>query len=147
MKVLLQRVSSATVEVDDAVVGAIGPGLLAFVGIGHGDTAATVDHLARKTARIRLFDDGDTRGRFSVTDISGEILVVSQFTLMADTRKGNRPSWSDAADPALAERLVERFSQQLTGYGVRVADGRFGAHMQVSLVNDGPVTILLEHRG
>lgn len=145
MRVVLQRVTSAVVTVDDVVVGEIGRGLVALVGIGHGDDAAAVDVVARKTALLRVFDGADPPASVNVADIGGAVLVVSQFTLMADTRRGNRPSWSAAASPAVAEPLVDRFADRLREHGVTVATGRFGAHMDVALVNDGPVTIVLDH--
>ncbi len=145
MRVVLQRVSSASVAVDDVVLGEIDQGLVALVGVGTGDTSDSAAALARKTSNMRLFDDGDHRGAFSVRDIGGGVLVISQFTLLADTRRGNRPSWSRAAAPDVAEPLVEEFGDHLRAEGVRVATGRFGAHMDVTLVNDGPVTIVLDH--
>ena len=145
MRVVLQRVTSASVAVDEEIVGRIGRGLVALVGIARGDDEDTVDALARKTALLRVFDDGETRGRFSVADIGGDVLVVSQFTLMADTRRGHRPSWSAAAAPDVAEPLVDRFAERLRAQGLTVATGRFGAHMEVTLEGDGPVTVVLDH--
>lgn len=140
MRVLLQRVSEASVRVDDAVVGAIDrPGLLAFVGVTHGDTPAIADRLADKTRGLRIL-----AGERSAADLSAPILVVSQFTLYADTRKGRRPSWQEAAPRPESEPLVERFVQRLVDQGSDVSTGRFGAMMHVSLINDGPVTILLD---
>lgn len=145
MKVVLQRVESARVTVDDETVGEIGRGLLALVGIARDDDERDVDILARRTAHLRLFDDGERHGAWSVADIAGAVLVVSQFTLLASTKKGNRPSWSAAAPPGTAAPLVERFALRVREEGVDVATGRFGAHMRISLVNDGPVTLVLEH--
>jgi len=145
MKVVLQRVESARVTVDDETVGEIGRGLLALVGIARDDDERDVDILARRTAHLRLFDDGERRGAWSVADIAGAVLVVSQFTLLASTKRGNRPSWSAAAPPETAAPLVERFALRVREEGVDVATGRFGAHMRISLVNDGPVTLVLEH--
>jgi len=144
MRVVLQRVTSASVSVDGDVVGTIGPGLVALVGIAAGDGPAEADALARKSALMRLFPTDGDRVHGSVVDAGGEILVISQFTLVADTRRGNRPSWSDAAPPQVAEPLVDRFAATCREAGARVATGRFGAHMVVELVNDGPVTIVLE---
>ncbi|MBF6327543.1 D-aminoacyl-tRNA deacylase [Nocardia transvalensis] len=146
MRVLVQRVSSAQVSVGDEVVGRIDPvaagvphGLLALVGVTHTDTEATAKTLADKLFRLRILQDEQ-----SVADLGAPVLVVSQFTLYADTRKGRRPSWSAAAPGAVAEPLVDIFAATLRELGTTVATGRFGAHMHISLVNDGPVTLLLE---
>ncbi len=144
MRVVLQRVRSASVAVDGEVVGAIGAGLLALVGVAAGDDAATAERAADKTAAMRVFPDADGRFDRSVADAGGAVLVVSQFTLLADTRKGTRPSFTDAAAPDLAAPLVERYRTRLDALGLATAGGRFGAHMQVELVNDGPVTIVLD---
>lgn len=150
MRVVLQRVASASVTVDDDVVGAIGPGLLLLIGVAAGDNVAMASTLATKCAELRIFSDGDGRFNHSLLDVSGEALVVSQFTLLADTRKGRRPSFVAAAAPELAAPICDAFAASLQALGVRVASGRFGAHMTVELVNDGPVTIVLdsesEHR-
>ncbi len=146
MRVLVQRVTSAQVTVDDEIVGRIDPaatgaphGLLALVGATHDDTAGTAKTLADKLFRLRILD-----GERSAADLNAPILVVSQFTLYADTAKGRRPSWSAAAPGPIAEPLVDAFADTLRALGATVASGRFGAHMQIELVNDGPVTILLE---
>lgn len=144
MRVVLQRVSEASVAVDGATIGAIGSGLVALVGIADGDGAAVVRRLAEKTAALRIFRDEAGRFDRSVVDVGGAVLVVSQFTLLADTRKGNRPSFTDAADPAVAAPLVELYAAALRELGLEVATGRFGADMAVSLINDGPVTIVLD---
>lgn len=144
MRVVLQRVTEASVTVDDETVGAIGAGLVALVGIAEGDDASVVERAVAKTAALRIFRDDAGRFDRSVVDVGGNILVVSQFTLLADTRKGNRPSFTGAADPALAEPLVEQYADALRALGITIATGRFGADMQVSLVNDGPVTIVLD---
>ena len=143
MRVVLQRVTEASVTVDGEVVGAIGAGLVALVGIADGDDEATVRRAAEKTAAMRIFRDDAGRFDRSVADTGGAVLVVSQFTLLADTRKGNRPSFADAADPAVAAPLVDLYADTLRALGLEVATGRFGADMAVALVNDGPVTIVL----
>ncbi len=144
MRVLVQRVREAAVAVDDEIVGAIGEGLLVLVGVAPTDTRETAGRLAAKTARLRVFADEAGLMNRSLADVGGEVLAVSQFTLYADTRKGNRPSFTDAAAPELGEELYRAYVDTLRADGVRVATGAFGAHMRVSLVNDGPVTILLE---
>jgi D-aminoacyl-tRNA deacylase len=144
MRLIIQRVSSASVTVEGEVVGAIARGLLILVGVGHGDTAAEAALLAEKTANMRIFPDDEGRFDRSLVDVAGAALVVSQFTLYADTRRGRRPGFSDAALPELAAPLVDAFGEQLRARGVTVARGRFGTHMQVALVNDGPVTIMLD---
>lgn len=144
MRVLVQRVEKAAVSVDGEVVGAIGAGFLVLVGVAPDDTRETAAKLAAKTARLRVFDDVDGLMNLSLADVGGEVLAVSQFTLYADTRRGNRPSFTDAAPPTQGEELYLAYVEELRAEGVRVATGAFGAHMRVSLVNDGPVTILLE---
>jgi D-tyrosyl-tRNA(Tyr) deacylase len=144
MRAVLQRVSQASVTVGDEVVGAIGQGLLILLGIGVGDSEAEARLLAEKTANLRIFADEEGRFNRSLLDIGGEALVVSQFTLYADTRRGRRPSFSDAAPPEIAAPLVDVFAGELRRLGVAVSTGRFGAMMRVALVNDGPVTILLD---
>ena len=144
MRLLLQRVGRAAVLVDGATVGKIGPGLVVFVGVGHGDGPATADAFADKVADLRIFRDADGKTNRSLIDVGGEALVISQFTLYADTRKGRRPSFLDAAPPDLGTALYERFADALAGRGVRVARGVFGAEMMVELVNDGPMTIWLD---
>lgn len=139
MRALVQRVSRAAVEVDGEEVASIGPGLLVLLGVRTGDTAEQADRLAGKLERLRVFEDADEKLNLSVRDVGGEVLCVSQFTLYGDARKGNRPSFVDAAPPELAEPLYERVRAALGAQG-----GAFGAHMRVSLVNDGPVTLLLE---
>ncbi len=146
MRVLLQRSSRGEVRVEGRVVGAIGPGpgLVALVGTRVGDTEELARTLARRTAGMRLFPDEDGRTNLSVRDVGGEILVVSQFTLYADTRKGTRPSFVQAGPPDEAERLIQIFRQVLEEEGVPTAAGIFGAMMEVDFVNDGPFTVLLE---
>lgn len=144
MRVLLQRVSHASVTVDEKVVGKIGQGLLVFLGIGHDDGESQVKTLADKIVHLRIFADEEGKMNRSLLDIGGEILVVSQFTLYADTRRGRRPSFTDAAPPAVAEPLFERFKDILASYGVKVASGVFGAYIGIDLRNDGPVTLWLD---
>ena len=143
MKIVLQRVTRALVSVNDEVVGAIGDGFLALVGVGHDDGAADAVAMADKIAGLRVFTDDDGKMNLSVVDIAGSVLVVSQFTLLADTRKGRRPSFVGAARPEVAEPLIRLLVEALEDRGVATAEGRFGAMMNVDLVNAGPVTILL----
>jgi D-tyrosyl-tRNA(Tyr) deacylase len=143
MRALIQRVSSASVAVDGEIVGEIGPGLLVLVCAMAGDTEAEAEWLARKVVNLRIFSDDAGRMNRSLLDTSGSALVVSQFTLAAET-KGNRPGFSTAAPPEEARRLYEHFSKAVAGHGVTVANGIFGADMKVSLVNDGPVTIWID---
>ena len=144
MRAVVQRVSEAGVTVEGRVTGAIGKGLLVLVGIGHADTEETARALAAKIARLRIFQDAQGKMNLSVQDVGGGVLAVSQFTLLADTRKGNRPSFTDAAPPEAANRLYEAFCAALADLGLPVARGVFGAHMDVRLTNDGPVTIVLD---
>jgi len=143
MRAVVQRVTHASVTVEGEVVGAIGPGLLVLLGVAADDTAEEADRLAGKVARLRILESADGKLDLSVLDTGGEILVVSQFTLLADASKGNRPGFADAARPEVAKPLVERFCAALSGQGVPVATGVFGARMSVELANDGPVTIIL----
>lgn len=144
MKVLLQRVSQARVTVAGKVVGEIGRGFVILVGITHTDTVHEADWVAHKVAGIRLFEDDQGKMNASLADVAGEFLVVSQFTLYGDARKGRRPSFTDAARPEHAEPLVEYFCDKLREMGFKVATGVFGAHMQVDIHNDGPVTLMIE---
>ncbi|NKX43943.1 D-aminoacyl-tRNA deacylase [Roseicyclus persicicus] len=144
MRALVQRVRHASVEVDGAVVGQTGPGLLVLVCAMQGDSAAQADALAAKIAKLRIFKDEAGKMNRSLLDTGGGALVVSQFTLAADTRSGNRPGFSTAAPPAEGERLYLQFARALAALGPEVQTGRFGADMAVSLLNDGPVTIWLE---
>ena len=143
MRAVIQRVGSASVTVDGAVIGAIGAGLLVLLGVAVEDGLDDADRLARKVSRLRIFESSDGRLDLSIVDTGGEALVVSQFTLLADTTRGNRPGFSGAARPEIARPLCERFCATLAAEGVPVATGAFGAHMQVELVNNGPVTIIL----
>jgi len=144
MRAVVQRVSEASVEVDDAVVGQIGPGLAVLVGVKERDTEADARYLAEKTAHLRVFADEEGRMNRSVLERGGGILVVSQFTLYGDVRRGRRPSYAEAAAPETAEALYQRYCELLRAEGLAVETGRFGAMMVVRIVNDGPVTILLD---
>jgi len=146
LKALLQRVSKASVSVGDEVVGRIGQGLVVFVGVANGDTEKDAQYLAEKTTNLRLFSDEEDKLNLSALDINGELLLVSQFTLLADTRKGRRPSFTGAASPAQAEELFKLFVEQARATGLKVETGRFQQDMQVEIHNDGPVTILLDSR-
>lgn len=144
MRVVIQRVSTARVEVAGETVGSIGKGLLLLLGVKPGDNEDDVRYLIEKTIHLRIFEDDDGKMNLSLLDIGGEALVVSQFTLYADTRKGRRPGFSDAAGPGVAEPLYENFCALLRAKGIPVSTGRFGAMMSVSLVNQGPVTIIID---
>ena len=144
MRALLQRVTRAEVRIDDVAVGAIEHGLVVLLGVGPADHEGAAHELARKVAELRIFRDEDGRTNRSLLDVGGAALVLSQFTLFADTRRGRRPGFSGAAAPADAERLYERFAAALRDQGAVVATGRFGAAMAVELVNDGPFTIWLD---
>jgi D-tyrosyl-tRNA(Tyr) deacylase len=144
MRVVLQRVARAAVGVEGSTVSEIGPGYLLLVGIGRGEAADEVERMAEKVLHLRVFADEEHRMNRSLGDVGGEILVVSQFTLYGDVRRGRRPSWAAAAEPAVAAERVEAFARALEARGARVARGVFGAHMQVELLNDGPVTLVLD---
>ena len=146
MKVLLQRVTAASVSVAGEEVGRIGPGLVVFVGVAVGDTERDVRYLVQKTLELRIFEDADGKLNLSALDTKGELLIVSQFTLLADTRRGRRPSFSGAAPPAEAEVLFGQFVEQALASGLKVATGRFQQYMQVEIHNDGPATVLLDSR-
>lgn len=144
MRVVLQRVSRASVRVDGAVVGEIGTGFLVLLGVSDEDTETTADKMADKICRLRIFEDSEGKTNLSLADAGGELLVVSQFTLYADCRKGNRPSFIRAEAPDAADRLYQYFMERCRQNGIRVAHGIFGAHMEVELLNDGPFTLMLE---
>lgn len=144
MRAVIQRVSRAAVLVEAEVVGTIGPGLLVLLGVGQEDGPAGARLLADKIMHLRVFNDAEGKFNLSVLDVGGSVLVVSQFTLFADTRRGRRPSFISAGAPEIAAPLVERFMEEVRALGLTVAGGKFGAHMQVELVNDGPVTIVLD---
>jgi D-tyrosyl-tRNA(Tyr) deacylase len=147
VKALLQRVTGASVSVAGEVIGRIGRGLVVFVGVANGDSEEDARYLAQRTVNLRIFSDQEGRFNLSALDIQGELLVVSQFTLLADTRKGRRPSFTDAAPPAQAEELFQKFVEQVRATGLKVETGRFQQYMQVEIHNDGPVTILLDSMG
>lgn len=144
MRVLIQQVSKASVTVDQQTISSIGKGLLILLGVGHGDGEEQAGFLAEKTANLRIFEDEQGKTNLSILDVKGEAIVVSQFTLYANTQKGRRPSFIEAALPEVAEPLVNRFVELLRGHGVPTQTGKFGAHMEVEIHNDGPVTIWLE---
>jgi D-tyrosyl-tRNA(Tyr) deacylase len=144
MRAVVQRVSRAAVRVDSKTVGEIGKGLVVLVGIRSGDSRDAADYLAEKVVNLRIFPDAEEKMNLSVADVGGAVLLVSQFTLFGDVRRGRRPSYIDAAPPEEAEPLYEYFLSSLRGRGLRVASGVFRAMMEVELVNDGPVTILID---
>ena len=144
MKALLQRVTRASVSIGGEVVGQIGPGLVVLVGVASGDTESEAQYLAQRTVNLRIFPDEEGKFNRSILDIRGELLVVSQFTLLADTRKGRRPSFVEAAPPAQAEELIEKFIAEARASGLKVETGQFQQYMQVEIHNDGPVTIMLD---
>lgn len=144
MKLVIQRVANATVKVDGAIVGQIEKGFLVLVGVKQGDTKEQADFLIKKLCNLRVFEDENNKMNLSLKDINGKLLIVSQFTLYADCKKGNRPSFIEAARPEEAEPLYEYFKQGCRNEGIEVQSGKFGADMKVSLLNDGPVTIVLE---
>ncbi len=146
MRAVIQRVSEASVVVGGQTVGAIDQGLMILLGVAQADTSKDVAYLTDKTAGLRIFEDDDGKMNLSVEDVVGSILVVSQFTLLGDCRKGRRPGFTDAAPPELADRLYEEYVAALRRRGINVATGVFRADMQVSLINDGPVTIMLDSR-
>lgn len=145
MKLVVQRVEKAKVTVEGKVTGEIGKGFLVLLGIGPQDSEETADFLVKKLCKLRIFEDENEKMNLSIQDVGGKLLVVSQFTLYADCQKGNRPSFVNAAPPEQAERLYEYFMAKCVEEGITVERGKFGAHMKVDFINDGPVTILLEH--
>ncbi|PAF40994.1 D-tyrosyl-tRNA(Tyr) deacylase [Terribacillus saccharophilus] len=144
MKVVAQLSKEASVTVREEVIGKIGKGFMLLVGITHEDTEADIDYIVNKLIHLRVFEDADGKMNESLLQIGGEILSISQFTLYADTRKGRRPSFTDAAKPDIAIKLYEQFNQKLTEAGIHVETGEFGAHMDVQLINEGPITIILD---
>ena len=147
MKLLIQRVSQASVCIDDTCFGRINSGLLIFIGIGVNDTIADIKYLARKVSKLRVFEDSDKKIKYSLTEINGQILLISQFTLYGDCSKGNRPSFSSAALADKGELFYNNFIIELKELGINPVLGEFGANMQVELINDGPMTLLLESEG
>ncbi len=146
MKALLQRVTQASVTVNGEIMGKISGGLVVFLGVANGDTIKDAQYLAQKTVDLRIFTDNQGKFNLSCVDIKGEILIISQFTLLADARKGRRPSFTGAAPPEQAEDLFNKYVEQVRATGLRVETGKFQAHMMVDLCNDGPVTIMLDSR-
>ncbi len=146
MKALLQRVTQASVTISGEIVGSIGSGLVVLVGVANGDTFKDVQYLAEKTVNLRIFSDKEGKFNLSALDIHGELLIISQFTLLADSRKGRRPSFTDASPPIQAEELFSKFVDEVRGTGLKVETGRFQAHMLVEIHNDGPVTIMLDSK-
>jgi D-tyrosyl-tRNA(Tyr) deacylase len=146
LKVLLQRVTHASVTVSGEVVGKIGPGLVILAGISKEDSLKDIQYLAQKTVGLRIFADNESKFNLSALDVRGELLIISQFTLLADARKGRRPSFTDAASPGQAEELFIKFVDEVSKSGLRVQTGRFQAHMLVEIHNDGPVTIMLDSK-
>lgn len=146
MRVVIQKVSEASVVVEGETIGAIGKGFMLLVGVGHDDGEADVAYLARKIANLRVFEDEQEKMNLALKDVEGEILSISQFTLLANTKKGNRPSFVEAASPELGDKLYEQLNASLRAQGFKVETGKFGAHMDVKLVNQGPITILIDSK-
>ena len=146
MRAVIQRVSSASVSVDDSITGEIKSGLLVLLGVGQGDTLADLEYIFQKTIGLRVFEDDEGKMNLSLQDVNGQLLVVSQFTLFGDVRKGKRPFFGDAAPPEQANELYEAFVQRAKEESIHVQTGIFQADMQVSLVNDGPVTIMIDSK-
>lgn len=146
MRVIIQRSLNSKVKVDGEIIGEIDRGVVLLVGVTHEDTQDDVAYLSRKVANMRLFEDEESKVNLSLSDVGGEILSISQFTLYGNTKKGNRPSFTNAAKPDLAVQLYEKFNQALREYGYKVETGQFGANMELKITNDGPVTILLDSK-
>ncbi len=146
MKLVIQRVKESSVAIDGEVVGAIDKGYMILVGVTHEDTSEDVDYLVKKTRQLRIFEDENGKMNLDITNVGGSILSISQFTLLANTKKGNRPSFIEAANPELGKTLYQEFNDKLRQTGITVETGRFGADMKVSLINDGPVTIILDSK-
>lgn len=146
MRVIIQRSLNSNVRVDGEIIGEIDRGVVLLVGVTHEDTQDDVAYLSRKVANMRLFEDEESKVNLSLSDVGGEILSISQFTLYGNTKKGNRPSFTNAAKADLADQLYEKFNQALREYGYKVETGQFGANMELKITNDGPVTILLDSK-
>ena len=146
MRVVIQRVSEASVTINDAIKGKINTGFLILLGIGHEDTNEDIEWLTQKITNLRVFSDEEGKMNLSILDIKGEILLISQFTLFASTKKGNRPSFIQSAKPEIAIPLYEKFIESIKDFGIKVSTGIFGADMKVSLTNDGPVTIIIDSK-
>lgn len=146
MRIIIQRASKAKVTVEDQVIGEIGRGFVLLIGVEDADTSEDVDYLVRKVSRMRIFDDEAGKMNLALKDVGGSVLSISQFTLHAQTKKGNRPSFIDAAHPEYAQKLYNEFNEKIAAEGIPVATGEFGADMQVQLVNDGPVTIWMDSK-
>lgn len=146
MRAVVQRVSKAQVSVDSKIVGSIEKGLVVYIGVGKEDTNSDIDYLADKVVGLRIFEDDNEKMNLSVQDIEGDVLAISQFTLYGDVRKGKRPSFTDSAEPLIGNEFYEHFIDKLENMGINVQRGIFGAHMEVSYINDGPVTILLDSK-
>ncbi|MBK0347229.1 D-tyrosyl-tRNA(Tyr) deacylase [Aerococcaceae bacterium zg-ZJ1578] len=146
MRIVIQKVQKSQVTVDNQMVGQSGVGLLLLVGVTHDDTVEDIDYCVRKIINMRIFEDENQKMNLSLQDVKGSILSISQFTLYADTKKGNRPGFTDAARPEFANEMYEQFNERLRQAGITVETGIFGAMMQVSLINDGPVTIILDSK-
>ncbi|MBG9983210.1 D-tyrosyl-tRNA(Tyr) deacylase [Aerococcaceae bacterium DSM 111020] len=144
MRLVIQKAQQASVTVEDRVMGQISHGFMVLVGVTHSDTKQDAEYCARKVANMRLFEDAEGKTNLSLADVGGAVLSISQFTLYANTRKGNRPSFVNAAEPQQAEDLYEYFNEQLRQYDVEIATGEFGAHMAIDFINDGPMTILID---
>lgn len=146
MRAVIQRAKEACVRVENEVVGEIAHGLVVFIGVEDEDTQDDINYLVRKISQLRIFEDNDEKMNLSVQDVKGDILSISQFTLHADTKKGNRPSFTGAAQPEYADKLYNQFNDLLSEKGLRVETGSFGEHMEIDFVNDGPVTILIDSK-
>ena len=144
MKLIIQRVSNASVEIDNKIFSNISKGFLVLIGITHTDTKENAEYLVKKLCNLRIFEDENKKMNLSIKDVKGELLIVSQFTLYADTAKGNRPSFINAAKPDMAEKLYEYFIKKCEEENIKVSTGKFGAKMKINLINNGPVTIILE---
>jgi D-tyrosyl-tRNA(Tyr) deacylase len=146
MRAVVQRVKKASVNVDDKIIGHIKRGILVYLAVGKLDDSIDLDYLVNKVIGLRIFEDADEKMNLSVSDVGGEVLVVSQFTLYGDVRKGKRPSFTDSADPSIGNEYYIKFVEVIKAAGIRVQTGEFGAHMEVEYINDGPVTILLDSK-